>query len=164
LDEPTIVGLKDSSGDLNYLQVIRELARVRDDWSLLVGQEHLLARALELGADGGVCGGANAWPQLFVQIYEAAMAISDTAIAEQTDVLPHLVDRADRLARIYQLESGPVTTSSAIKGLKTALAALGICSNETAPPLARSSLAEQRQIEAILRELDFHPALVAQRA
>jgi 4-hydroxy-tetrahydrodipicolinate synthase len=144
--------------------MIRELARVRDDWSLLVGQEHLLAQALALGADGGVCGGANVWPQLFVQIYEATMAISDSAIAEQTDVLPHLVDRADRMARIYQLESGPITTSSAIKGLKTALAALNICSNETAPPLGRSSLAEQRQIEAILRELNFHPALVAERA
>ena len=74
LDEPSIVGMKDSSGDLAYFEKVRELSRERDDWSLLVGQEHLLAQALERGADGGVCGGANVWPQLFVQIYEAALA------------------------------------------------------------------------------------------
>jgi len=164
MDEPSIVGMKDSSGDLAYFQKIRELSRERDDWSLLVGQEHLLAQALERGADGGVCGGANVWPNLFVQIYESVLATSETAIAEQGDVLPHLVDQADRLAGIYQLGGGPISASSVIKGLKAALAALGICSDEVAQPLQRTSPAERSQIESILRELGFAAMLAAQQA
>jgi len=164
MDEPSIVGMKDSSGDLVYFQKMRDLSRERDDWSLLIGQEHLLTQALELGADGGVCGGANVWPQLFVQIYEASLATTDTAIAEQGDVLPHLVDQADRLARIYQLGSGPISAPSVIKGLKAALATLGILRNEVAQPLQPLSSAERRQVEAILRELGFQPALAGQQA
>jgi len=163
MDEPAIVGLKDSSGDLGYFREVRQLMRQRDDWSLLVGQEHLLVQALELGADGGVCGGANVWPQLFVQIYEATLATTEMAIAEQGDMLPSLVDQADRLARIYQLDSGPVTAPSVIKGLKAALATLNICREKVAQPLRPVSPVERRQIEAILRELDSLPALAAQQ-
>jgi 4-hydroxy-tetrahydrodipicolinate synthase len=74
-----------------------------------VGPEELLVQALELGADGGVSGGANVWPQLFVQIYEATLATTETSIAEQGDVLPYLVDRADRLAQIYRVGSETIT-------------------------------------------------------
>jgi 4-hydroxy-tetrahydrodipicolinate synthase len=164
MDEPSIVGLKDSSGDMAYFHQIRALTRERDDWSLLIGQEHLLAQALELGADGGVCGGANVWPQLFVQIYEATLATTDTAIAEQGDVLPYLADQADRLAEIYKVSSGPMTASSVIKGLKAALATLAICSDEVALPLQQLSSSERGQIETILRELGFQPTFAAQQA
>lgn len=160
LDVPSIVGIKDSSGDLAYFQKLRELTRARRDWSLLVGPEELLVQALELGADGGVCGGANVWPQLFVQIYEATLATTETSIAEQGDVLPHLVDQADRLAQIYRLGSESITSPSVIKGLKAALAALSITSDEVAPPLQQLSSTERQQIERILRELGF-PATAA---
>jgi 2-dehydro-3-deoxy-D-pentonate aldolase len=159
MDEPTVVGLKDSSGDMNYFERAGALARRRDDWSLLIGQEHLLAPALERGADGGVCGGANVCPQLFVQIYEATLATTDTVIAEQGDVLPHLVDQADRLARLYQLGSNSITASSVIKGLKAALSELAICSDEVAQPLQQLAPTERQQVDAILRELGFAAAL-----
>jgi dihydrodipicolinate synthase/N-acetylneuraminate lyase len=162
LDEPAIVGMKDSSGDLVYFQKLRDLARQRDDWSLLVGQEHLLAQAIELGADGGVCGGANVWPQLFVQLYEAALATTETSIAEQGDVMPQLVDQADRLGKIYQVGSGAITAPSVIKGLKAALAALGIIQAEVAQPLQPLAAAEREHIAKILVELGFEPAVAAQ--
>jgi len=152
-EEESIVGIKDSSGDLDYFQRIERLRQRRPDWTFLIGQEHLLAPAIERGADGGVCGGANVWPQVFVQIYDAALASFDTTIAEERDVLPHLVDQADRLARIYQLGSQPITASSVIRGLKSALAALGICSDAVALPLQSLSATEFRQIAAVLREL-----------
>jgi 4-hydroxy-tetrahydrodipicolinate synthase len=164
MDEPAIVGIKDSSGDLDYLDKIRDLARQRGDWSVLVGQEHLLVQALELGADGGVCGGANVWPRLFVQIYETTLATTETAIAEQGDVLPSLVDQADRLARIYRLGSGAISAPSVIKGLKAALATLNICRDEVAQPLQPLSSVERQQIETIVRELGILPALTARQA
>jgi 4-hydroxy-tetrahydrodipicolinate synthase len=159
MDEPAIVGIKDSSGDLDYMRMILDLARQRDDWSVLVGQEHLLVQALELGADGGVCGGANVWPQLFVQIYEAASATTESARAERREALPRLVAQAERLGEIYHLGSGSVTSPSVIKGLKAALAALQICRDEVAQPLQPLSSTERRRIEILLHELGFQPLL-----
>jgi len=156
IEVEAIVGLKDSSGDLEYFQSIRGLRSLRPDWTLLVGPEHLLAKSLELGGDGGVSGGANVWPQLFVQIYEAALASSDTAIAEQNAVLRHLIDQADRLRSIYRI--GPRTASSVIKGLKSALSVLGICGNHVAPPLVPHTPPEREQVAEILRSLGIGTA------
>jgi 4-hydroxy-tetrahydrodipicolinate synthase len=151
MDEESIVGLKDSSGDLAYFQTIRHLSRERPDWTLLMGPEHLLSRALELGGDGGVSGGANVWPQLFVQMYDATIATSDSAIAEQIDVVHHLVDQVDRLGQIYRL--GPPSPSSVIKGLKCALSVLGICGDLVAEPLGQCSPAERQHVENVIRSL-----------
>ena len=49
-DIETIVGVKDSSGDLDYF---RDWSRLRDevrgDWSIMLGPEHLLVEAIRLG-------------------------------------------------------------------------------------------------------------------
>src|SRR5207237_759825 len=53
-EEPKVVGIKDSGGDLEYVRsVIARLGRA--DWSILVGVESLLLRAMRCGAHGGVC-------------------------------------------------------------------------------------------------------------
>ena len=59
-----ILGLKDSSGDLEYYARAVGLKRLRPDWSIMIGPEAMLARSLELGGDGGVAGGANIYPNL----------------------------------------------------------------------------------------------------
>src|SRR5207253_453780 len=52
-EEPKVVGIKDSGGDLEYVRsVIARLGRA--DWSILVGVESLLLRAMRCGAHGGV--------------------------------------------------------------------------------------------------------------
>ena len=164
LDEPTIVGVKDSSGDLDYFRTLREVTRARADWSLMIGQERLLVQSLELGGDGGVCGGANVWPQLFVQLYDATLATTDTAIAEQGDVLPHLVDQADRLGQILHPEHEPMTASTVIRGSKAALSVLGICSDLVALPLEPCPPEEKRRIASILAKLALAAPLAEQRA
>lgn len=151
MDEPRVVGLKDSSNDLDYFQRVRQLTLTRPDWSLLAGPDHLLARSLELGAAGGMCGGANICPQVFVQLYEAAIASCDTAMAEQKDVFTHLVDQVDRLQQIYKL--GPPHVSGQITGLKAALSVMGIVENRVAEPIVAHSADEARQIARVLRSL-----------
>ena len=54
-----VVGVKDSSGDMDYFKKLCDLAAERPDWSLLIGSESKLADAIKMGADGGVTGGAN---------------------------------------------------------------------------------------------------------
>jgi dihydrodipicolinate synthase/N-acetylneuraminate lyase len=148
MDEKTIVGVKDSSGDLDYFRTVRQIIRERSDWTLLIGPEHLLAESIKLGGDGGISGGANVWPQLFVQIYEAATAGQDEVVAK-------LVAKANCLGRIYQ--TGRVPASSVIKGLKTALSVLGICNGAVAEPFGPPSSEAVRQIESIVRSLGIEP-------
>ena len=56
LDNPRIIGFKDSSGDLNYFKQVAELIKQRPDWPLLIGPEEKLFEALQLGGHGGVSG------------------------------------------------------------------------------------------------------------
>jgi 2-dehydro-3-deoxy-D-pentonate aldolase len=76
-----IVGLKDSSGRLDYFRAVVELVGKRPDFSLLVGPEELLAAVIPLGAEGGVPGGANLFPRLYVALYEAAVAGAQQKVA-----------------------------------------------------------------------------------
>ena len=59
---PNVWGLKDSSGELSYLRSITELMRNRPQFTILMGPEQLLMESLQIGAHGGVCGGANLFP------------------------------------------------------------------------------------------------------
>jgi 4-hydroxy-tetrahydrodipicolinate synthase len=142
MDLPGIVGLKDSSGDLAYFREVRELTRQRPDWSLLMGPEHLLVAAIQAGGDGGVSGGANLFPRLFVELYEVAVAGCTPRVTE-------LQQRLLSLGRIYTVGRH---ASAVIKGLKCSLSVLGICEDVMAEPFQHFLPPERRRIESILRE------------
>lgn len=142
LDEPNVIGLKDSGGDLEYFRAARELTRARPDWSLFIGPEHLTAESVALGGDGGVNGGANAAPRLFVELYEAAAAGDEARTrAAQRRVLS--------FGRIYQ---AGLHESAVIKGLKCALSHLGLCAEVMTEPFGPLSDAERAQVRAVLSE------------
>lgn len=119
-----VVGVKDSSGDMDYFKKLCDLAAERPDWSLLIGSESLLPDAIEMGADGGVTGGANVAPRLLVDVYESA-ATSDHNQGKE------LQRSLQELAVIYQFGQ---YASGTIRGLKCALDLLGICSSRMADP------------------------------
>ena len=155
MDRRRVIGLKDSSGDLDYFRQVRDFTRGRSDWSLLMGPEHLLAEAIEMGGDGGVSGGANIMPQLYVQLYEAARAgfVDETAAFESD---------AARLGHIYLVGSpGGITASSVVRGLKAAVSLLGVCSGMPCPPLAPLSAAEREQVRHIIQSLSPYSAAPA---
>jgi dihydrodipicolinate synthase/N-acetylneuraminate lyase len=144
--EENIVGLKDSSGDLSYFQAVREVAADRPDWTLTIGPERLLADAIDLGADGGVSGGANLHPRLLVDLYESAVAKDDKRLAAVNSDLA-------KLARLYQIQ--PSVKGPPIAALKFALSCLGICQDRTAPPIARFDARLRSEVEGLLDELDL---------
>ena len=76
MDQQRIIGVKDSSGDLAYFDRLLKVAKGRPDWSVLVGPEDLLAETVQRGGHGGVNGGANLLPRLFVDLYDAASPTS----------------------------------------------------------------------------------------
>lgn len=71
-DIDTIVGLKDSSGDLTWGSQV--MANTPDDFTYLQGLGSLLLPSLVLGADGGVPGTANVAPDPLLDIYDTYRA------------------------------------------------------------------------------------------
>jgi 4-hydroxy-tetrahydrodipicolinate synthase len=155
LANPRVIGLKDSSGDLVYFRRVHELTRSRADWTLLIGPEHLLDEAIAIGGHGGVSGGANLVPQLYVKYYEAAVAgFVDEAAAFESDVA--------LLGHIYTVgATDGLTASSVVKGLKAALAVQGVCSGLPCPPLAPLSAEQVEQVRHILRDVGSRAAAMA---
>mmetsp|Transcript_22497 Transcript_22497/g.34145 ORF Transcript_22497/g.34145 Transcript_22497/m.34145 type:complete len:192 (+) Transcript_22497:570-1145(+) len=66
-----IVGIKDSSGDLSYYEELCSIKKTdRPDFVVMIGPEHLLPESIRAGGDGGVNGGSNVLPDLFVGLYQ----------------------------------------------------------------------------------------------
>jgi len=145
LDEPRIVGFKDSSGDLAYFKNVAELARQRPDWSLLAGPEEKLLDTLQLGGHGGVNGGANIFPALYVKLYEA---FQEGKIARAQELQKQIQRVSDSLYRIGKY------SSSLIKGIKCVLACRGICDDFMAEPFHRFRAGERELVENHLMELE----------
>jgi 4-hydroxy-tetrahydrodipicolinate synthase len=148
IDRPEIVGLKDSSGQMVYFHKVARLAAARPDFSLLVGPEELLAEAVLLGAHGGVCGGANLEPRLYVELHQAAAA---GRLADVRRLHARVMDIA---TSVYGVRAGG---SAVIGGLKCALSLLGICSDLPAEPFSAFGSAERREMAARLAELGLEP-------
>ena len=139
--ESNIAGLKDSGLKMGYFHAVREGVRDRSDFSLLVGPDDLLAEAVLLGAHGGMAGGSNVWPRLFVALYEAA------ATGDVNRVLA-LQQRA------MQFDTGVFRSANPLRGLKCALSVLGICSTDMTQPLQPYSQNERDQVEKFLQTVD----------
>ena len=144
MDFETIVGIKESSGDLERYQAVVSLATARGDWTVLMGQENELAAAITAGGHGGVPGGANIFPRLYVELYEAATA-RDSA-------------RADELQRIvlsisHDLYRAGESATHFIKAIKGALSCLRICDSFPAAPLLPLNATERAVVERTVHEL-----------
>ncbi len=143
-DMPGIVGLKDSSTNMIYFRHLQFLMADRPDFALLMGPEMLLAETVLLGGHGGICGGANLLPRLYVDLYEAACA-RDMA---RVQTLHRMVTKLGRtIYRVGRYES------SFLKGLKCALSCLGICSDFMAEPLHRFRGPERQIVQEYIEEL-----------
>lgn len=149
-----IIGLKDSSADLVYYSKLIELKRERPDWSVLVGPEHLLMETLLRGGDGGVNGGANFHPSLFVNLYHA-IKTNDRATAEE------LQRQLLQLGQIYSIGRH---ASAVVKGMKCACSLLGLCEDHMAEPFEHFHEAERDKVRAILESLQLLPANKSCRA
>jgi len=144
LENPKIIGFKDSSGDLNYFKNVAALLRRRPDWSLFIGPEEKLFDALQLGGHGGVSGGANLFPQIYVALCAACRAGNRTRAQE----LQRQIQRLS--SALYRVGQHP---STVIKGIKCTLACLGICDDFMAEPFHRFREPERESIKSRLKEI-----------
>ncbi len=143
-EHPNIVGLKDSSANMTYFQTLLYHLGGCDDFALYVGPEELTGESVLLGADGGVNGGANMFPELYVAMYDAAVA--------------HDVERVRELQRrIMQISVSIYTVgkygSSYLKGVKCALSLLGICDDYLSYPYRKFRAEERQRVREALEAL-----------
>ena len=142
---PGIVGLKDSSGSMVYFHRVRSLLKERrPDFALFVGPEELLGETVLLGGSGGVCGGANIWPRLYVDLFDAAAAGDHARVAELHEKVMWISNHVYRVGR---------HPSAFLKGVKCALALMGICDDFLAEPFHRFREPEREKIRSALLQL-----------
>jgi len=129
-----VIGIKDSRLSMTYFHEVRARLAARDDFTLLIGPEDLLAECVLFGGHGGMAGGSNIYPRLFVDLYNAAAAGDMARVA---------VLHREVMAFCSAIYHG----NNPLRGLKHGLAYLGICSAVLTEPLQDYSAEERAAVE-----------------
>ena len=142
---PNIVAMKDSSSIIALFNKFRiALEPYAEKFSLFMGPDEAMGEAVLLGADGGVCTGANLWPAQFKAMYLAAKA----GDVETVRRLQRFTTMSSYL--LYGLGQGQI---GFLKGVKCALAEMGLIQNVLAAPFAPFAGRERAQVKAALKKL-----------
>jgi 4-hydroxy-2-oxoglutarate aldolase len=139
---PNIVGIKDSSGDVERAAAI--IAAAPKQFQTLVGSASTLYESLEVGAVGAILAVADSFPELCCDVYEASRA-GDRA-------------KAHSLAQKLLAPSNMLVREYGIPGLKYALDRLGYYGGPPRPPLLPVSDKARLEIDGMLTNLMSQPA------
>ena len=145
---PGVIGLKDSSANMVYFHQLQQIFKDQNDFRLFIGPEELLGETLVLGGHGGVCGGGNLIPELYVELYEKSIEgdFKKMGILHERIMLISTT--------IYSVGK---YKSSYLKGLKCSLALMGICDDFMAEPFHRFRVSERNVIRQYLIDLGLSP-------
>lgn len=139
-DHPNIVGLKDSERDMERMEQCIAISRDREDFAYFCGWAAQSAHSLALGGDGIVPSTGNYVPDMFSELYEAAVA-GDATTAER------LQNETNEIAKIYQAGR---TLGQSLAALKTMMQTKGLCDPWMLMPLTRLTAEEEQSIKAKL--------------
>jgi 4-hydroxy-tetrahydrodipicolinate synthase len=135
-DHPNIVGLKDSERDLERMAQCIDIAKGRDDFAYFCGWAAQSAHSLELGGNGIVPSTGNYVPDMFQQLFDAAVA-GDMKKANR------LQEETNEIAKIYQKDR---TLGQSLTALKVMMSTKGLCEPWMLMPLTRLSAADEQTI------------------
>jgi 4-hydroxy-2-oxoglutarate aldolase len=136
-EHPNIIGIKDSSGNIEQLSEIVHLSR--NGFVVFVGSAPVFFPALCVGAVGGILAAANVVPQECVQIQNLfKKGKMDGARASQNRLTP--------LAKA-------VTTQFGIGGLKIAMDLTGYFGGDPRPPLKRPGKEVEKELKRLIIKL-----------
>ena len=120
--EGTIHGIKDSSRDFEYFELVCGATRDLRGFRIFTGSDTMLVASLAMGGAGTICGAANVAPSWVVRIYEDVQRGDWHAARDHQDELVDLVMR---------LRGGVFPAA-----IKAALELQGVCSAWPARPVA----------------------------
>ena len=142
---PNIVGMKDSSSIIALFNKFRvALKPYEKKFSLFMGPDEAMGEAVMMGADGGVCTGANLWPSTFKKMYLAAKK-GDLAAVRRLQTIT-----TTSSYRLYGLGQGQI---GFLKGVKAALAEMGLIQNVLAAPFAPFAGDDLKEVRAAVADL-----------
>jgi 4-hydroxy-2-oxoglutarate aldolase len=133
-EHENIIGIKDSSADVDGLKQTVEL--VRPDFAVLTGNGTVLDEALRAGAHGGILAVGCVVPDVCLEIYRAIQSGN--------------VAQAARLQTKLTPLAQAVTTRFGIGGLKAALEMKGYVGGAVRAPLAEPSAEAREEIRRCL--------------
>lgn len=141
-----VIGLKDSSANMNYMRSVQY--QMKDhDFPIFCGPEEITADVVLLGGAGGVNGGANMFPGLYVAQYQASV----TKDFEKLEIYRNKVLEISSL--LYSV--GKYGSSSYLQGLRCALSVLGLCDDYLPAPFQRLDKDGRKLIEERLEKLEM---------
>ncbi len=150
-DHPRIVGLKDSERDADRLCRLAAFARDRADFAFFCGCAAFSALTLKAGADGIVPSSGNFVPDIYMQLYHAAVT-GDNEKAQRLQTLTNTI------GEIYQKGR---TLGESLAALKVMMQTKRLCQPWMLPPLSRLDEGEERsvtyQANLILSTLGIKP-------
>ena len=132
------IGIKDSSGDMFYQTNLVNTFKDIPEFAIITGTELFIPETILQGGHGAIAGGANIYPRLFVDLYDASLARDFEKITALRELNIQLYNT------IYAVTPH---SSKYIRGIKSALKTMGICNDQTALPLSKYSGEEKRKIE-----------------
>ncbi len=136
---PRLLGIKDSSRDMEYFSAVVSAARVADGFAVMTGSDTMLLASLTVGGAGTIAASVNVIPHLVCRLYEAYRARDmDEARAVQ-----------ERVAGVV----GACRAAGVPAAWKAALSQLGLCSPWTAHPLLPPDPAAVDALGAEIRRL-----------
>lgn len=141
-----IIGIKDSSANLVYLSRVQHALQNKFEFSLLIGPEEITPHFVLMGGHGGVNGGANMFPKLYVDLYKAA---AEKDFNKLFPLYKKVMQISDTLYGVGKYGS------SIIKGIKCTLSIMGICDDFLAEPFHRFKSEERSIIRENLRKLNI---------
>lgn len=131
---PNIIGMKDSSGDVEGAAKI--IAAAPKDFQMLVGSASTFYDSLERGACGSILAVANALPEMCCEIWQAFQS--------------HEAERARGLQQKLTAAGKLFGPQYGIAGLKYALGRRGYYGGPPRPPLLPVNEAGRREIDTML--------------
>lgn len=138
------IGVKDSSGDMANIYMLIDAFKDDQDFAVFVGTELYTSDAVIGGAHGSVAGGANVFPKLFVDLYDAS-------VRRDLETVTFLKDQIIWLCNtMYQVSPSAARITIAFK---SALSVMGICSDEMALPLQKLVGKDRQIIASYLDEM-----------
>jgi 4-hydroxy-tetrahydrodipicolinate synthase len=134
-DHPNIAGMKDSSGDMSYLE--RCIVSQNDSFTVLTGNGATWATALSLGASGGILAVALFAAELSVEIWHA-------------HIERHPDDAEDLQKRLTPL-AVEIVGRMGVAGVKSAMDRVGLRGGPVRGPLLPLSPADDARVVELLR-------------
>jgi 4-hydroxy-tetrahydrodipicolinate synthase len=138
LDFDNTIGIKDSSGDLPFMEALFE--KVKGKVSIFVGHDEVVQAALGAGADGAILASANLIPDIWQKVYRATQE-GDLATAQEWQ------QKVQRLVRI-------VVRCGANQACKEGLGMMGVAVGDSRHPIVSGGAFRREDREELRLQLE----------